>query len=294
MKPIQSAKILSVLIALVCANLLNAQKINSRIRMEQGAVYEVQTEVKNLLAQQVNGMSFDFNLDGSSVSQYAVTNTTDENISLRHSLQRIHFLFDGMGSKQSFDSDKPKDLEREFARPLRDMLAKSYDMIVDSLGKTLLVLSPSAAPSQGDDQYRLISSMMGELGAMATPPKKGEPTVFMAWPGGEMAVGESWTISSNAANDKYSTVYILREINDSIYRVEFSGTGTRRVENEMRGTSFVINLKTVTQGEMIVDRGTGIIKEKTSTIESTGSSELMGSSTPVTGKTTMHVKVRKL
>ncbi len=294
MKPIQSAKILSVLIALVCANLLNAQKINSRIRMEQGAVYEVQTEVKNLLAQQVNGMSFDFNLDGSSVSQYAVTNTTDENISLRHSLQRIHFLFDGMGSKQSFDSDKPKDLEREFARPLRDMLAKSYDMIVDSLGKTLLVLSPSAAPSQGDDQYRLISSMMGELGAMATPPKKGEPTVFMAWPGGEMAVGESWTISSNAANDKYSTVYILREINDSIYRVEFSGTGTRRVENEMRGTSFVINLKTVTQGEMIVDRDTGIIREKTSTIESTGSSELMGSSTPVTGKTTMHVKVRKL
>jgi hypothetical protein len=294
MKPIQSAKILSVLIALVCANLLNAQKINSRIRMEQGAVYEVQTEVKNLLAQQVNGMSFDFNLDGSSISQYAVTNTTDENISLRHSLQRIHFLFDGMGSKQSFDSDKPKDLEREFARPLRDMLAKSYDMIVDSLGKTLLVLSPSAAPSQGDDQYRLISSMMGELGAMATPPKKGEPTVFMAWPGGEMAVGESWTISSNAANDKYSTVYILREINDSMYRVEFSGTGTRRVENEMRGTSFVINLKTVTQGEMIVDRDTGIIREKTSTIESTGSSELMGSSTPVTGKTTMHVKVRKL
>ncbi len=294
MKPIQSAKFLSVLIALVCANLLNAQKINSRIRMEQGAVYEVQTEVTNLLAQQVNGMSFDFNLDGSSVSQYAVTNTTDENISLRHSLQRIHFLFDGMGSKQSFDSDKPKDLEREFARPLRDMLAKSYDMIVDSLGKTLLVLSPSAAPSQGDDQYRLISSMMGELGAMATPPKKGEPTVFMAWPGGEMAVGESWTISSNAANDKYSTVYILREINDSIYRVEFSGTGTRRVENEMRGTSFVINLKTVTQGEMIVDRDTGIIREKTSTIESTGSSELMGSSTPVTGKTTMHVKVRKL
>jgi hypothetical protein len=116
----------------------------------------------------------------------------------------------------------------------------------------------------------------------------------MAWPGGEMAVGESWTISSNAANDKYSTVYILREINDSMYRVEFSGTGTRRVENEMRGTSFVINLKTVTQGEMIVDRGTGIIREKTSTIESTGSSELMGSSTPVTGKTTMHVKVRKL
>lgn len=294
MKLIQFAKLGSLLIALFYAGSLTAQKINSRIRMQQGAVYEVHTEVKNLLAQQVNGMSFDFNLDGSSVSQYAVTNSTDENISLRHRLQRIHFLFDGMGSKQSFDSDKPKDLEREFARPLRDMLSKSYDMIMDSLGKTLLVLSPSAAPSQGDDQYRLISSMLGNLGDMANPPKKGEPTVFMAWPGGEMAVGESWTISSNAANDKYSTVYILREITDSTYRVEFSGTGTRRVENEMRGTPFVINLKTVTQGEMIVDRDTGIIREKSSTIESSGSSELMGSSTPVTGKTTMQMKVRKL
>ena len=109
-----------------------------------------------------------------------------------------------------------------------------------------------------------------------------------------MAVGESWTISSNAANDMYSTVYVLREINDSTYRVEFSGTGTRRVENEMRGTPFVINLKTITQGEMVVDRGTGIIREKSSIIESSGSSELMGSSTPVTGKTTMQVKVRKL
>lgn len=271
-----------------------AQKYLSRIQMEPGAVYEINTDVKNLLAQQANGMSFDFNLDGTSVSHYTVTNAGDENISLRHKLQRITYVFDGMGSKMKFDSDNKKDLEREFARPMRDMLSKSYDLIIDTLGKTLLVLAPTAAPSAGDDQFRLISGLLGDLATIATPPQKGDPTLFMCWPGGELAIGESWTIAKNGEKDNYKTVYTLSAASDSTFTIDFTGSGNKRIENEMRGMQITVNMKTATTGQIIVDRSTGIIKEKTTTVESTGTSEMMGGSTPVSGKMTTVTRVRKM
>ena len=280
-------------LSFLCIQPAIAQKYTSRIVMEPGAVYEVHTEVKNLLAQQANGMSFDFNLDGAAVSQYTVTNTGDENISLRHKMQRISYLFDGMGSSMNFDSDNEKDLQREFARPLRDMLSKSYDLIIDTLGKTLLVLAPSAAPSAGDDQFRLISGLLGDIGTAALPPQKGDPTLFMCWPGGEMAVGESWTIAKNDENDNYQTVYTLAAVSDSTFTIDFVGNGNKRIENEMRGMQMTVNMKTATNGKIVVDRATGIIREKNTTTESAGTSEMMGSSIPVSGKTTTVVRVVK-
>ncbi|MCR6721105.1 MAG: DUF6263 family protein [Chitinophagaceae bacterium] len=271
----------------------NAQKYNSRIQMDAGAIYEVTTEVKNLLAQQANGFSFDFNLNGNAVSLYNVTNTGDENISLRHKLKRIDFEFDGMGSKMKFDSDNSKDLEREFGRPMRDMLAKSYDMIIDTLGKTLLVLAPTAAPSAGDDQYKLISGLLGDLGNVATPPQKGDPTIFMSWPGGELAVGESWSIIKDSPNDNYRTSYTLSSVNDSTFVIDFTGTGAKKIENEMRGMQVTVNMKTVTTGQMQVDRATGIVREKTTTVESSGTSEMMGGSTPINGKMTTITRIKK-
>lgn len=276
-----------------CQQSIAQEKYSSRVNMEPGAVYEVEIDVKNLLAQQVNGMSFDFNLDGSATTHYTVTNVGDENISLRHKAQRITYTFDGMGAKMKFDSENKKDMEREFARPVRDMLAKSYDLIIDTLGKTLLVLAPTAAPSSGDDQFQIIGGMMGDLGSLGMPPQKGDPTLFMSWPGGDIAIGESWTISKNGQKETYQTIYTLASVTDSTYHISFSGTGTQKVESEMRGMPVTVNLKTATTGEITVDRSTGIVREKITTVESTGTSEMMGGSTPVSGKMTTKLAVRK-
>ncbi|MFN4315567.1 MAG: DUF6263 family protein [Chitinophagaceae bacterium] len=271
---------------------LCAQKTSSRLQMQQGARFEIRTTVSNLLAQQFNGNSIDFNTDGTATHEFVVTNATDDNYTLRHKLQALNFGFEGMGVKRKFDSKNEKDLSSEFGRPVRDLLSQSYDMVIDTLGVARLVLAPSAAPSEGQDQFKLISSLLGDLLQVVNPPQKGDPTIFMAWPGGEMAVGESWTISKKAEKESYSTQYTLVAVTDTAMVVDFVGTGQRRVENEMRGMQSVVNLKTSTNGRILVHPATGIVFRRTTTVESTGTTEIMGSSTPVSGKTTIVDEIR--
>ena len=262
--------------------------------MDQGASFEITTHVTNLLAQQFNRQSIDFNIDGQARHSYAVTNATDENYTLRHKVDQIRFDFEGMGSKRGFNSENEKDLKSEFGRPVRDMLARSYDMVVDTLGVARLVLAPSAAPSEGDDQYKVISSLLGDLIHVVMPPQKGDPTIFMAWPGGEMAVGESWTISKKGEKESYTTQYTLAAVTDTALVVDFTGTGQRTIENEMRGFKTVANLKTATKGQILVDPITGIVYRKTTTIDSSGTTEMMGTTTPVSGKTTITEEIKRL
>jgi hypothetical protein len=44
--------------------------------------------------------------------------------------------------------------------------------------------------------------------------------------------------------------------------------------------------------QIILDKITGLIKEKTTTIESNGNTEAMGGNTPVTSKTTIVIQVK--
>jgi len=44
-----------------------------------------------------------------------------------------------MGQKRAFDSDKKEDLNGMFGKPVKNILSKSYDMIIDPGGKTLMV-----------------------------------------------------------------------------------------------------------------------------------------------------------
>ncbi len=61
----------------------------------------------------------------------------------------------------------------------------------------------------------------------------------------------------------------------------------------MRGSQFVMNMKLTTSGTILVNRSTGIIKEKTTVVESSGQSEILGTNTPVNGKMTSTVTVRQ-
>jgi hypothetical protein len=51
------------------------------------------------------------------------------------------------------------------------------------------------------------------------------------------------------------------------------------------------NMTNAYTGKIILDKTTGIIKEKTITTTSTGTTEAMGNTTPVTSKTTISIKV---
>ena len=115
-----------------------AQKVQGKLKFGQGQNFVITVDLKNTIAQQAMGNAIDFTLNGNANHTYKVTNSTEDNTTLRHSMERLSFEFDGMGQKRSFDSNKPKDLDGQMGKPIKDLMSKTYDMLVDSYGNTLM------------------------------------------------------------------------------------------------------------------------------------------------------------
>ena len=60
----------------------------------------------------------------------------------------------------------------------------------------------------------------------------------------------------------------------------------------MMGRETTTNMNSTGTGKIILDRTTGIIKEKTIAIESNGNTEAMGGTLPVTAKSTITIHVK--
>src|SRR5688572_18610938 len=106
-------------IVLFIAGSLYSQAVNKNPAFQQGQMMKITMETKTTISQQASGQSIDFNVNGSAVHTYKVTNTTPDNSTLHHEVNRIKFDFDGMGQSKSFDSDIQKDMEGPLGKPIQ-------------------------------------------------------------------------------------------------------------------------------------------------------------------------------
>lgn len=273
--------------------LVTAQTVDGKIKLQQAQQIEITLETKTTIAQQAMGQSIDFNVDAGSLHQYNVINTTEDNHSLRHTVKRISFNFDGMGQKQAFNSDNPKDLNGQMGKPVKELLAKKYDMIIDPYGKVMLTMPENFPASNTDSRMAIITNMMKEVMEVVQPPKKGKASFFRVVPEkeGGVKVGESWTESGATLTDKYETTYVLTAVTDSTVLVDFTGMASSVTKAEMMGSETTTTLSHKLSGKIILDKASMIIKEKTTTTESTGSTESTFGNLPLTSKSTSVIKV---
>lgn len=280
---------------LLTSGFILAQRSDGRLKFQQGQIFEIILQTKTTIAQQAMGQAIDFNVDATGTHAYRVTNTTDDNHTLNHTVKRIAFQFDGMGQKQSFDSDLPKDLNGQFGKPVKEMLEKKYDMIIDPFGKVLMTMPDSFNSSLNDNRMAIISSMMKDVTEILQPPKKGKGSLFWVIPEkeGGVGVGDSWTESGETATEKFDATYVISTINDTTVVVDFTGSSTTIMKAEMMGNETTTIMKNKSTGKIIIDKETGIIKEKSEIVESTGNTETIFGTLPVISKTIILLKVIK-
>ena len=125
-------------------------------------------------------------------------------------------------------------------------------------------------------------------------PQKNKSSFFKVFPDGEMSIGGNWTESENYETGKMTTNYTIASINDSTVVVEFTGTANSTSKAEMMGMETSTTMNSKTKGNIILDRRTGIIRQKTSFTDSNGSMEVMGTNLPMTSKTTSVIDVKPL
>lgn len=270
----------------------NSQKVASKLKFEQGQTFDVQIQVKNNIAQQAMGQSIDFNVDAAGFHTYKITNTTEDNSTINHQVQRVTFAFDGMGQKRSFDSNVEKDLNGMFGAPIKDLLTKKYDIIVDPSGKTLMAIPEKIKLAESDSRFAIVTTMLKDVLDIVQPPQKGKASFFKVLPETETAKGEAWTESSINENGKFDAAYTISDINDSTIVVDFVGSSITVSKAEMMGSETTTNMTNKSTGKIILDRITGIVKEKTITTDSKGNTETSFGTMPVTSKTTTIITVK--
>ncbi|HEX7847630.1 MAG TPA: DUF6263 family protein [Chitinophagaceae bacterium] len=271
-----------------------AQKIAGKLRFQQGQVLQIEMEMKTAVVQQAMGQAIDFHVTGAATHQYKATNVTDDNNTLRHSMNRLSFQFDGMGQKLNFDSDNPKDMEGRMGKPMKEMLEKNYDVIIDPNGKVMMAQPEKITLAAADERLKLVADMMKDLTNVVFPPKKGEGSFFRVLPENEAAIGESWSETGKTETGEFTNNYTLKEINDSTVVVALDGNSTTSVKADMRGMETVTNMNHKTTGNIIVDKATGIVRQKTLNTESSGATQItaMGATMPLTSKSTIVINVK--
>jgi hypothetical protein len=270
------------------------QKASGKLLFQQGQTIAIVLEVKNTFSQEAMGNAIDFTSNGTAIHNYKITNSTEDNSTLHHEVKRITFNFDGMGQKRSFDSDNKKDLDGFFGAPIKDILGKTYDMIIDPNGKVLVVKPEKLELAKPDDRMAIVLNMLKDVTNVVYPPGKNESSFFKVLPEKEISLNEGWVESSEDVNGKIKTSYTLSAITDSTMVVDFKGTSVTNTKAEIMGGPTSTTLNNSFNGKIILNKTTGMVREKTIVTESTGNTEAMGMNMPLTSKTTVTIHVNPL
>jgi hypothetical protein len=267
------------------------QKISGRLSFNQGQTIGITTKVKTSIAQEAMGQAIDFTVEGTAKHSYRVTNATDDNNTLHHEVNQIAFTFDGMGQKLNFDSENKKDMEGPLGASMKEVTGKTFDIIIDPAGKTLLVKPEQTEIVKADDRMAIVTGMLRDITSIAYPPRKNEASFFKILPDEDVSLNESWTEATEDETGKSNTVYTLSAMTDSTIIIDFKGNSVTISKTEMMGREVITNMNNAFTGKIVLDRKTGIILEKTIATESNGTTEAMGGTLPVTSKTNVTIQV---
>lgn len=268
-----------------------SQPITGKLKYEQGQLFTIELNTNSTIAQKARGMDIEFTVDASANHTFTTTNATEDNTTLRHEVKRINFSFNGMGQKQKFDSDVEKDMKGPFGKTVKDMLEKKYDMIIDPSGIVKMAFPEKIILAEGDSRMAIITNMLKGVTDIVQPPKKEKGSFFNVLPDTSTTIGSKWKTNAKENGGRTETEYTITEITDSTIVIDLIETSSSVTIAEMMGNPTTTSLQNKTIGKIILNRLTNIIKEKTLTTESTGTTETAFGDLPVTSKTITTIKV---
>ncbi len=281
------------LLAVTVSLLATAQQKAPKLVFNQGDTLIVTSKLQSTVAQQVMGNNIDFKSSSMFEKKYGVSNVTDDNTTLNHKLSRITFKADGMGRGFDFDSDRKKDLDGQLGKPLKEIMAKTYNIIIDGTGKTLMSIPEKFEAKKSDPTSDMIVNMIPGLQDVANPPAKGSNSFFKVLPDTVLVKGYSWTTSATTATEVSATVNTIHEITDTEIVVEFRTAAESIVTSQMMNMDATTKISTITTGKTYVDKTTGIVKSQSSVAEGKGTVEVSNNVMPMTIKTTTELTVAR-
>lgn len=199
-----------------------------------------------------------------------------------------------IGSQQiKIDSDKPDEMNPMLAQPIKDIMSQKPEFTIDANGK-IIAVKKDETKKEESQATGMMGMMLPGMDFAGAVPKAGNPSFFQVLPAREVSVGDTWTDSLSEEGNKNVIVYKVKDINEKEIVLDFTGNGTTVTAKEAMGMKVNVNATTRATGNVVIDKASGIIKQKTSTNTTETAMNLGGQNVNSTVKTTLVTNVRPL
>ena len=263
-------RLLASLVLMLLSFFAQAQKVAGKIVFQPGQVLTVNMKSSTTNLVSAMGQELEMKTEVIADHQFKVTNTTDENHTLSHEINRVRFNSDGMGNTMSFDSQSEKDLNGQLGAPVKDLLSKKYNLVIDASGNTLMAMNEGASTGKAGAEAGMLAQFVSGLTELTQAPKQGEASFFKVLPATEVGVGDAWTNTIDRNGTKIEEAYSIAEINENFITLNYLSNSNSTTVQENMGMEVTITMKNKSEGKIKVDRKSGILKEKTITTTATG------------------------
>ncbi len=268
-----------LLLLLVLGNLAGQ---GQRINLTKGQLITI--SITSTQDMEMTGMQIKNNSTSTSLLQ--INDAVKENFTASYKLNKLNLNMEMMGQQQSFDSDNPADKESEIGKSFAGKIGKAVPVLIDKNTGAVTVKDPEADTSTKDRQENPLEGIMESFGAAGDDATAG--TAFFVIPK-DKKNGDSWTDSSSNNKMKEVKTYTLKSIEAGIATVQLFSTMQGSSSMETQGMQMDMSLSAKTEGEILVDSKTSLVKKRSSVMDLTGTLDMMGQSVPITSKAIVNI-----
>ncbi len=283
-------RITLILFAFIFISTAFAQNAGN-INLTKGQKFSVDNKIIAVTTQTLMGQSMESNAELTTKYSIEVKDIKDNNYNLSNTFTKMKAKMSAMGNDVNFDSDKKEDMAGEYAASFKDIINQPKEVVIDKSGKILN--SKKEEPKPVNAQPDIMKMMIEQLLGDPEETGYGVNLAFVSTPS-KISTGYNWTDSSNKEGIQRSTTYTVKEIKGTDAVITITGILNTDAKSQMQGMDIVTKSKGNLKGEEILDITTGVIKERTTTLESAGtiSIESQGFEIPMTTKVTFVSSVK--
>ncbi len=259
----------------------SAQTASGKLILSKGQKIQIDNEIKTISNQEMMGQSMEITSDARMVYAVEVKGKKPHSYLISTTLTRVISSGSVMGKEMKFDSDKKEDLESEAGKAFKDQLNVGMDAEFDESARVINAVNKDTAASTGNQMMDMMKKFAGASGAELN----GASAAFIIIPSGKK-VGDTWTDSLITEAVKTYTSYTFKELNGNNATIISTGKQFTKMKVEQQGMEINISMDGTVSTAGIIDITTGLVKQKTTTINGTSTTEVMGQSIPGTTKVT--------
>jgi len=267
------------LIALAVSAVAFAQPTN-KIKLANGQkiVVESTTDISASLT-----MGMELTSNSTNINALDVKSSNANNYVISNTLTKLKIATNMMGQASSYDSESKTGNDEQMAKIFDDKLNKPVEVTLDNT--TGVAVAEKKKEKKADDEdTNPVADMMKIFSDNASDDAI-VSGAFEMIPKGK-SVGDSWGDTTTAKDMKTIRSFTLKSISGNEAVIQSNVVLTASNKMDFQGMEFIIKTETKTNGEIVTDISTGLVKKRTGVADITGTIPMMGQEMPISAKVT--------